>query len=220
MTRQTKIMFRSMMALGILMATFSAPSVAVSQPTKAQIERAKKINAAKIKKRRAASRNGAYITGGVGLIGSGTSAENVDLSDGTGLGIGVGYRFTPQLAVEGGLLLGQYNVQTGEDTDNTNQEEASLLGATLNLKYFMPIQGNRVEGYGQIGLGTLRIENLGDSEVDGTIVELGGGIDYRVSKEFAVGAKVGYMHMLENEAATNADDFSALNGMITLSFQL
>ena len=224
--RQAVIILRSLTAVTFLITAISVPMVASSKPTKSQLEKARKINAAKIKKRKAKTRSGAYVTGGVGLIGSGSTPDNVDLSDGTGLSLGVGYRFTPQLAVEGGLLLGQYDVASASTSnDNTNDSsanEASLLGASLSLKYFIPIDAPRVEGYGQIGLGTLRIENLGETELDGTTIDFGGGIDYRISKELAVGAKVGYLQFLGDDgAAANVDDdFSSLNGMITLTFQL
>jgi outer membrane protein W len=219
--RHTQLLLRSVTALGVLMMAFSVPVVADAKPTKTQIERAKKINKVKIRARRKGkTRSGAYVTGGVGLIGSGSSPDNVNLSDGTGLSVGVGYRFMPQLAIEGGLLLGQYDV-----VDASNDEgkgESSLLGATLSLKYFIPIDAPRVEGYGQIGLGKLEVENLGDTNIDGTMVDFGGGVDYRLSKEVAVGARVGYMYFLgEDGTSANANDtFSSLNGMITVSFQL
>lgn len=220
--RRTKLFFGSLTTLAVLMMAFSTPAMAEGRKySKAQIERARKLNSAKIKKRKAArARSGAYVTGGVGLIGSGSTPENVDLTDGTGLALGVGYRFTPELAVEGDLLIGSYTRQATDADDNNS--DAGLLGATVGIKYFMPIDAPRVEGYGSLGLGLLQIDGVAEQDLEGTVVDLGGGIDYRISKEIAIGAKVGYMHFLGDDTvdATVDQDFSNFHGMLMLSYQL
>lgn len=219
--RRTKLILAAFTTLAFLMTTVATPAFAETpRYSKAQLDRARKLNAAKIKKRRStAARSGAYVTGGVGLIGSGTTPDNAELSDGTGLGLGVGYRFTPQLAVEGDLLIGSYTKAPIEG--ETNNSDASLLGATVGIKYFMPID-KRIEGFGQLGVGILQLKGLGSEDLQGTVVDLGGGVDYRLSKEFAIGAKVGYMHFLGDDSAdaTVDQDFSSFHGMLTLSYQL
>ncbi len=221
-TRRTKLILASFTTLAFLMTAVASPALAEGPKwTKSQLERAHKINQAKIKKRRKArDRNGAYVTGGVGLVGSNTAPEGVELSDGTGLALGVGYRFTPQLAVEGDLLIANYTRAAGEG--ETNNSDAGLLGAIVGVKYFMPIDAPRVEGYGQLGLGILQIDGIAEVDLQGTIVDVGGGVDYRLDKQFTIGAKVGYQHFLGDDsvAATVDQDFSSFNGMLMLSYEL
>jgi outer membrane protein W len=221
-TRRTQLILAALTTVAFLMTAVSAPAFAEGPKySKSQLDRARKINAAKIKKRRKASeRNGAYVTGGLGLVGSGSAPADVSLSDGTGLTLGLGYRFTPQLAVEGDLLIAEYTRAAGEG--ETNNSDAGLLGATVGIKYFMPIDAPRIEGYGQFGLGILQIDGIADEDLQGTVVDIGGGVDYRLNKQFAIGAKVGYQHFLGDDSvdATVDQDFSSFNGMLMLSYEL
>ena len=186
----------------------------------------------KARKRRAKRRGGAYFTGGLGLMAVGEAPDTANLDDGMGLSLGLGYRFTNELAVEGNFLASSYDAMSTNTNNNNGNDTAAdsttLTGGTLSLKYFMPIQLPRIEGYGQAGLGYMSIDGMPGvtGDLEGAVLDIGGGIDYRFSKEFAAGARVGYSTFLGDSQQQNTDtnnvndQFSAFSAMLTVSVEL
>ena len=75
----------------------------------------------------------------------------------------------------------------------------------------------RIEGFAEADLGYLGLDS-GDTRDEISGLTLGGaiGADYRLSKEFAMGAKAGYMTTLDD---AQGDDLGVLSLMLTAGFQ-
>lgn len=215
---------------GFLALAFVTPAMAappeksdadytVLQARKTRARGASKTRVRK-KRKRARLRSGAYVTGGLGLVNVNDQPAKANLQSGTLMGIGVGYRLDPKLAVEGNLLA-QFHDSINNGQDSTG--ENTLTGGTISMKYIFPIDLPRMEGYGEAGLGYLNLGTIaGEEKISGTTINFGGGIEYRLSKEFALGGRLGYTSMLEasNSTGTATADFSALSAMITFNVQL
>jgi hypothetical protein len=215
----------------------SAPgAVAEANPTKARPTKKKAVKRADnsrdsasrarvtTKKKTAKRRDGAYFNGGLGVVTVSDQPAGVTLDTGTLALIGIGMRVTPDIAIEGNLQAQFHDIQTGQDTASSD----TLAGGSLSLKYFFPVMLPRIEGYAQGGLGYISLDGLGEGQEDlsGVTLEVGGGIDYRTSKQFAIGGRVGYSTLLGGalggaDADNNdAGGFSALSAMLVLNLQL
>lgn len=169
----------------------------------------------RVRKRRTASRrDGLYLSSGLGLVNMTDQPASLDLDDGTGISIGLGYRLTPDLAIEGAFMASLHDT-FGQDASSGN----AMTGGSLNLKYFFPLSGNRLEAYGQAGIGFMSLET-DNAQIDGTMLDLGGGIDYRISKETALGAKANFSFINGEDSTGDAADINTFTIMATLSFQL
>ncbi len=163
--------------------------------------------------RRAARRDGPYVTGGLGLVTISDQPSNLDLNDGTGINAGVGFRLTPELALEGNFI------GTSHDVGNASNADGSMTGASLNLKYFFPLSDSRMEAFAEGGLGLLGVTN-GEDEIDGTFFGIGGGLGYRLSREVSLGAKANFMSISGEDSNSDTADLGAFTLMGTISFEL
>lgn len=184
--------------------------------TKTTTKKKKKRSAQTVKTKRTKGRDGAYVQGGLGVSTITSEPRGVDLEGGTIGQIGVGYRLSPDLAVEGSLV-GQFHDVLLDSGDQDQAAERSLMGVQLGLKYHFPIMAPRIEGFAEADLGYLGLDS-GDTRDELSGLTLGGaiGADYRLSKEFAMGAKAGYMTTLDD---AQGDDFGVLSLMLTAGFQ-
>lgn len=168
------------------------------------------------RKRKAPMRSGAYVNGGLGVVTASGQPQGVTIQDGTLALVGLGYRFSPELAVEGNLQAQFHDVLSDGDSAGSN----TLTGGSLSLKYFFPVAMPRIEGYAQGGLGYLSLASLpGLEDAAGPTLELGGGIEYRTNKQFAFGGRLGYSTFLGNNSP-EVSQFGALSAMLTINVQL
>jgi hypothetical protein len=184
--------------------------------TKTTTKKKKKRSAQTVKTKRTKGRDGAYIQGGLGVSTITSEPSGVDLEGGTIGQIGVGYRLTPDLAVEGSLMA-QFHDVLLDSGDQDQAAERSLMGVQVGLKYHFPIMAPRIEGFAEADLGYLGLDS-GDTRDEISGLTLGGaiGADYRLTKEFAMGAKAGYMTTLDD---AQGDDLGVLSLMLTAGFQ-
>ena len=195
------------------MSTAEASRSGATRATKHPGKRATKGKRTR-RTRRSTRREGAYFTGGVGLISVADQPRDLGLEDGTGINLGLGYRLTPDLALEARFLGSLHDAQ-----DNNARNQAALPGGSLNLKYFFPLGSDRLEAFAEGGLGIMNIES--DTEqIDGNFFDLGGGIDYRVSRETALGAKASFISIFGEDDRNDEIDLNTFTLMATLSFQL
>ncbi len=165
--------------------------------------------------RSSSQRSGAYFVGGVGMVNLTDQPSNLDLDDGAGISLGLGYRLMPQLALEGTFHGSLHDSVGGTDATSSN----SLTGGSLNLKYFIPLSGPRLEAYGQAGLGFMNVSS-GDTEIEGTFFDIGAGLDYRLSREAAAGVKANFSSLSGEDQGGGSADLNTFSLMATISFQL
>ena len=190
----------------------SATSTRTTGLTKHSGKRATKRTTTR-RTRRTSRRQGAYFTGGVGLVSIADQSNDLDLEDGTGINLGLGIRLTPDLALEGRF------VGSLHDDDGGQSSDSSLTGGSVNLKYFFPLGSNRLEAFAEGGLGIMNIEG-GSEEIDASFFDLGGGFDYRLTRETALGAKANFTNFFGEDTSNDDVDLNTFTLMATISFQL
>lgn len=162
---------------------------------------------------RRSRKEGAYFSGGIGLVNPLDAPAGLELNSGGGLTLGLGYRLNANLALEGnfhGSLLG---------ADGNNVDDSRLLGGSAHLKYFFPLNDHRMEAYGMAGLGLMSIE-AGNEEVSGTFFDVGGGFDYRLSRETSLGAKASFNRLFGEDGNGSDANMNSFTIMGTVTFRL
>jgi opacity protein-like surface antigen len=190
----------------------SATSTRTTGLTKHSGKRATKRSRTR-RTRRTSRRQGAYFTGGLGLVSVTDQSRELDLEDGTGINLGLGFRLTPDLALEGRF------VGSLHDAEGRGSNESSLTGGSVNLKYFFPLGSNRLEAFAEGGLGLMNIEGENE-EVESTFFDLGGGFDYRLTRETALGAKANFTNFFGEDSSDDEVDLNTFTLMATISVQL
>ncbi len=212
------------------LAMFAVPAVAAEPSSK--ISKVKKVRKSskkrvkrKSKRKRTSRRSGPYVEGGVGLFNLQDQPGNLQLQDGTGLSLGLGYRADKTLALEANFLATFHDILARDSSANGSGSDSAssttMTGGTVNLKYFFPLAISRVEAYGRAGVGYISLDTPDNGEIAGPLVDLGGGIDYRVNKKLAIGGRGGYNLIFgENQQNNETADLSGFNLMLTVSYEL
>lgn len=160
------------------------------------------------------SRNdGPYMGLGFGAVAVNPASDQA----GAGLGFALGMR-SDNLSLELGLLGATQPVERSTGNGAITQE-MSLGGFSGDLKVFLPIGGGQIEPYFQGGLGYYSV-GLNGVENYAPAFNLGGGLDFRVSRGFALGGRYLYHAYLE-EVQTEVgptDDAWSLMGTATIYF--
>jgi opacity protein-like surface antigen len=156
--------------------------------------------------------DGPYLGVGVGALAVDPSSQQA----GGGVGLSLGVR-SENLSLELGLLGGSQPVSRPVG-DGTITQEMSLGGFSGDLKVYLPL-GNQVEPYLQGGLGYYSVTFDG-VETYAPAFNLGGGLDFRISRSFALGGRYlyhGYLEEVPTEVGPTSDAWS-LMGTATIYF--
>jgi hypothetical protein len=177
-------------------------------------------------KPRASRYDGLFFDLGLGYGAPLDSIQGVDLDGGFALSLGLGFRVS-QIAVGVDFLFNDFNMPIDSDNDDNNNStnsnnnddasSAGLFGLRLSLQFNAPIDRN-LDAYGLVGLDFLGLDlGEGTDDAGGFGLDLGGGIEYHLSRAFSIGGRVTYTNFL---GVTNSDDESidgsALSGLFTL----
>lgn len=193
-----------------------------------ELYQTKKKRTKKKKKRstkpKASRYDGLFFDLGLGYGAPLDSIQGVDLDGGFALSLGLGFRVS-QIAVGVDFLFNDFNMPLDNDGDNNNStnnneddaSSAGLFGLRLSLQFNAPVDRN-LDAYGLVGLDFLGLDlGEGTDDAGGFGLDLGGGIEYHLSRAFSIGGRLTYTNFL---GVTNSDDESidgsALSGLFTL----
>jgi opacity protein-like surface antigen len=129
------------------------------------------------------SRPGAYM--GIGLALGVDAWDGVDLDTPIGIDVLLGYRATPNMAVEA-----EIEYLNGFEPDGAPSLDA--LTATANLKAYLPM--DRFQPFALVGMGmtTYWISSFSETAFS---MRFGGGADYYLSENISLGVKIDYVLM-------------------------
>lgn len=150
---------------------------------------------------------GPYALFGVGLSGVEVAGDGFNRIDpGPGLTLGLGYRITELLGVEGNFLFsfhGARQVQPGITTGTS--VSATLLAGEVDLKLHFPL-GERLEGYGLVsgGYADLSANRTVANSQSGFTLGLGFGLGYTLLPHMSIGLRAqAANHFFEEEIETS-----------------
>lgn len=139
---------------------------------------------------------------GIGALGTFITREDSLITDplesGAGLDIFLGYRFNRIAAIELGGLFSFHG-----STRYRREETELLAGMTADMKFFFLPWSERFEPFVQLGGGLylLSPNDISTNEYVGGGLQLGGGVDIRLARMFAIGLRVLYRGIfLDNSA--------------------
>ncbi len=150
---------------------------------------------------------GPYASFGVGLSGVEVAGEGFNRIDpGPGLTVGLGYRISELVGVEGSFLFsfhGARQVQPGITTGTS--VSATLLAGEVDLKLHFPL-GGRLEGYGLVsgGYADLSANRTVANSQGGFTLGLGFGLGYALLPHMTIGLRAqAANHFFEEEIETS-----------------
>ena len=151
-------------------------------------------------------RTGPYLLIGLGGVSVGEDAEGYDSIDiGPGLSLGFGQRITPQFSIEGNVLLSLHDAVERRDSGGlTDPAQNTLAAGTVDLKVWFPIDLPRLEGYGLLSIGYYSFDanRANGNDFSGLGLGFGGGIDWRLTREFSGGFRLQYNQLIVEERVT------------------
>jgi len=160
---------------------------------------------------------GLYAGAGIlgDYVGQGDAKLSQIMSVGGGWDIFAGVRVAPTFALEVGYAMSVHPT----DIDLVDYEKALMNGLTLDLKFFLNRASSMIEPFIQGGVGYYNVQEEGfaGTQLAGGGFQLGGGIDLRLSRMFAIGARALYKGMyLDNETVVEAATESVYHNHATL----
>lgn len=162
-------------------------------------------------------RTGVYLGAGIlgDYVGQGDEELTQIMSVGAGWDIFGGFRVTPSFALELGYAMSSHPT----DRDLVTYDSALLNGLTLDLKFFFIPESTRFEPYLQAGAGYYSVQEQGfaSTQMQGAGFQVGGGIDFRLSRMFTIGARALYKGMsMDNETVVTVATESVYHNHATL----
>jgi hypothetical protein len=163
------------------------------------------------------NRTGLYLGAGIlgDYVGQGDEQLTQIMSVGGGWDAFAGYRVAPSFALEVGYAMSMHPT----DRDLVDYDSAVLNGLTIDLKFFFIPESTRFEPYFQGGVGFYNVkeEGFASTQMQGGGFQVGGGIDFRLSRMFAIGARALYKGMsMDNETTVTVATESVYHNHATL----
>ncbi len=142
-------------------------------------------------------RTSVYFGLGLGVVGLDNQLSN---QTGSGLGLSLGSR-SGNLSLELGFLAASQEVEGRDDRGNLVQDLA-FGGVSADARIFLPLN-KTIEPYGTVGLGYYALDSTEGGENFAPALNLGAGIDVRLTREFAIGGRYTYHGFWFDDVATS-----------------